>query len=523
MLDQVIQKIKSVQENQPLFQGIKRGIERETLRVNAYAKLAASKHSSKLGSKLTHPHITTDYSENLLELISSPHENIDDLLSQLHDIHAYTASCLPEEYFWPMSMPCRLGSEQEIPIADYGKSNSGQMKMHYRRGLGHRYGRHMQTIAGLHLNFSLPQSFWEFYYTEVSPEHDTLRDCIDNNYMALIRNYLRHSWLIYYLFGASPAVHKSFFSHKAPNYLLLQNKEFYTCDQAVALRMSNIGYQSLVQDTMKISYNSLYEYTETLKRATETPLAAYQRITEQFGAAAQLNSNILQIEAEFYGPIRPKQTFCAGRRPVFTLRSKGIEYLEVRALDIDPFEPLGINRQRVQFMDVFLIYCLLLDKSFLSAADLTTIHQNQIATVTTGGNADCLLRDHKGQQWVLKDWAKAIFADLETVASLLDAEAGDTSYSEALKTYKLLLDEPNRTLAQKYLAAMQSEGFYLDYGRKLMRQHKDFFAQHPLSKDKHLEFVALAKQSLGEQKAMEQDDAISYEEYVKQYYEACDC
>ncbi len=518
MLDHVLDKIQALQKNYPVFQGIKRGIERETLRVNRQGELARTHHSKKLGSKLTHPHITTDYSENLLELITSPFENIDDLIGQLHDIHTYTINSNPDEYFWPLSMPCWLGSDAEIPIADYGTSNSGQMKMHYRRGLGHRYGRHMQTIAGMHYNFSLPASFWEYWYSEINQNFDSLRSCVDHYYMALIRNYLRVSWFTYYLFGASPAAHASFFTHKPAEYLENYNNQFYTTPQAIALRMSDIGYQSKVQDSMSVSYNSLDEYSRDLKKATETSLHSYENITQQFGKNAQLNTSILQIEAEFYSAIRPKQTFCPGQRPVFTLKAKGIEYIEVRNIDINPYQPLGINQQQILLLDTLLVYCVLQESPAFTKNEANMLHQNQIDTVLHGRDPNCMLQ--KGNEKIkLVDWANELFTNLEKVAVMLDENQSGKQHSEAIAFYKQQLAQPSTILSAKYMNELKNNGSYIDHGNKLAQQHHKYFMENRLSKDKQQMFVEMAKDSLAKQKVMEQNDSVSYEEYVRRYYE----
>lgn len=145
---------------QPLTH-IKRGIEKEALRVTTDGLLAQNPHPYNLGSALTHPHITTDYSESLLEFITPAVESIDDTLDFLQQLHRYTATELTAQNIWPASMPCALQGNDSVPIAQYGSSVQGQMKHTYRRGLDMRYGRIMQSIAGIHFNFSLPDSFWQ--------------------------------------------------------------------------------------------------------------------------------------------------------------------------------------------------------------------------------------------------------------------------------------------------------------------------------------------------------------------------
>jgi glutamate--cysteine ligase len=148
-----------------LLRGIVRGYEKECLRVDVGGHIAHTPHPKALGSKLTHPWITTDYSEALLEFITPPSDDPSDPLHTLRDIHRFVAPRIGDETMWASSMPCVLGEDGDIPLADYGSSNKARFKHVYREGLGLRYGRTMQTIAGVHYNWSLPQAFWEALHT----------------------------------------------------------------------------------------------------------------------------------------------------------------------------------------------------------------------------------------------------------------------------------------------------------------------------------------------------------------------
>ena len=137
--------------------GIRRGIEKESLRVAPDGNLSGRSHPRELGSTLTHPNITTDFSEAQLELITGVHATPEACIGQLHEIHRYVYSSLDDELLWVASMPCFVGDDADIPVGRYGTSNIGMAKTVYRLGLGHRYGRLMQTISGIHYNFSLPE------------------------------------------------------------------------------------------------------------------------------------------------------------------------------------------------------------------------------------------------------------------------------------------------------------------------------------------------------------------------------
>ncbi len=191
------------------------GIEKESLRIDPDGHIAQTPHPYGLGSPLTHPSITTDFSEALLEFITPVFHSPEESLSFLSDLHTFMFTQLDrEELIWTSSMPCVLDDDDLIPLAQYGTSNVGKLKTLYRMGLSYRYGRAMQTISGIHFNFSLPDSFWTLYKDLVGTDI-SLRDFKTEQYFNLIRNFRRYSWLLLYLFGASPAVCKKFFKGQA--------------------------------------------------------------------------------------------------------------------------------------------------------------------------------------------------------------------------------------------------------------------------------------------------------------------
>ncbi len=179
------------------------------MRVDANGRLSHRPHPRALGAALTHPYLTTDYSESLPEFVTAPQHSNWETLQLLCDLHVFVHQRLEGELLWPCSMPCVLDADHEIPIAYYGTSNPGLLKTIYRRGLGYRYGRAMQAIAGVHFNYSPPLGLWPAYR-----EHEGRRDAVEDfrsaELMGLVRNYRRHAWLVSYLFGASPALCKSF-------------------------------------------------------------------------------------------------------------------------------------------------------------------------------------------------------------------------------------------------------------------------------------------------------------------------
>ncbi|HET8598294.1 MAG TPA: glutamate--cysteine ligase, partial [Castellaniella sp.] len=319
---------------------IRRGIEKEGLRVDSAGNLALTPHPASLGAALTNPHITTDYSESLLELVTSPLASPEALIGELTDIHAFVALRNPGEAIWNQSMPAHLPAEADIPVAWYGASNTGMLKHVYRQGLAWRYGKIMQCIAGVHYNFSLPENAWDLLAAGASP-----KDRRNAGYMGLIRNFMRHSWLLMYLFGASPAVSRSFLQHAGlESQLTRLSPDTYCLPWATSLRMSDLGYKNPTQSELHLCYNDLDTFTARIHAAVTTPWPDYEAIgTHRDGQRIQLNTNILQIENEYYANIRPKQTAGRCERPNTILRQRGIQYVEVRCMDIDPWEPAGIS------------------------------------------------------------------------------------------------------------------------------------------------------------------------------------
>ncbi len=350
----------------PLLNQCLHGIERECLRVDAHGHLAMTPHPIALGSALTHPQITTDYSEALLEFITGTDQDPRNTLAELEAIHRFTYAKLGDEYLWSPSMPCPLPSEADIPIAEYGSSNIGRLKHVYRQGLALRYGKTMQCIAGIHYNFSLPEALWPVLQADDGDTRSE-RDYRSARYIGLIRNFRRYSWLLMYLFGASPALDAGFLRGR-PHQLEALDADTLYLPYATSLRMSDLGYQNNAQAGLTPCYDDLSSYTESLYRAVSTPYAPYEAmgIKDAAGNWQQLNTNVLQIENEYYSNIRPKRVTATGERPLQALRARGIQYIEVRCLDINPFLPLGIDLNEARFLDAFLLFCALADSPCLA-------------------------------------------------------------------------------------------------------------------------------------------------------------
>ena len=393
--------------------GIRRGIEKESLRVRPDGTLAATPHPAGLGSALTHPHITTDFSESQLELITGVHTGVEACLEELTQIHQFVYREIGDELLWCASMPCKLPADGAIPIGRYGSSNVGRAKSVYRTGLVHRYGARMQTISGIHYNFSMPNGQW--------PKLLGYSD-INTAYFALIRNFRRHAWLLFYLFGASPAVCASFVDGQAHGLRELVPGTLYL-PHATSLRMGRLGYQSDAQSSLAVSYNSLDSYAASLQDALTRPYPAYEAIGIREGDDyRQLATSLLQIENEFYGKIRPKRRIRPGERPLHALRERGVEYVEVRLMDLDPFCPIGITSATIRLLDVFLLHCLLCDSPEDTPQEIAAIGRNQ-ERVAARGREPGLRLERGGQEVDLSEWGAQVLAECQPIAAVLDETA----------------------------------------------------------------------------------------------------
>ncbi|WP_136248130.1 glutamate--cysteine ligase [Halomonas borealis] len=503
------------------FGRLRRGIEKEGLRVDGAGRIAQSLHPRALGAKLTHPHITTDYSESLLEYITPVYSRPEDALEFLSDLHRFSYRRLGDERIWPASMPSRLDGNDSVPIADYGDSNVGRMKHAYRRGLDVRYGRIMQAIAGVHYNVSLPDDLFALL-RELDGEGETaMQDYRSVRYFGLIRNFRRHSWLLLYLFGASPAVDRSFLPDgRVPEGLEPHGDETLISPYATSLRMSDLGYQNKVQEQLKICFNSLSNYVNTLRHAISTPWGDYeQRGVQVDGDWRQLNANILQIENEYYSDIRPKRVARHDETPSQALEARGVEYIEVRCLDLNPFDPLGIDAVQSRFLDTFLMWCLLSESPWISDEECEHLDDNRRLVVSRGRDPELRL-DHHGCKRSIADWGGEIFAELAEVATLLDRLEDGTPHGEALAALAPRLEDPSQTPSGRLLARLQSrDEEFIEAIRSLADEQAEGLREAPIGRAREALLDQLVETSLQQQGDIEAADVESFADFLSDYFE----
>ena len=493
-----------------------RGIERETLRVDSEGKLAMTPHPAALGSALTNPQITTDYSESLLEFITPAESDIADALKELDAVHRFVYSQLGDELLWSESMPAHLPDEDQIPIAWYGKSHIGMLKHVYRRGLALRYGRTMQCIAGIHYNYSLAEDLWRLLRREEDSPISAMH-FQSESYIALIRNFHRYSWLLMYLFGASPALSTHFLRGRQHKLEALSDDTLYL-PYATSLRMSDLGYQNNAQAGLVPPYNTLREYMTSLLNAVRQPYAPYEALgTRKNGDWVQINTNVLQIENEFYATIRPKRVIRSGERAVEALCARGVQYIEVRCMDVDPFEPVGINLQTSRFLDAFLLFCALED-SPLTDNDEGKLNVENFARTVKQGRKPGLTLHRREKELTLQLWGMELLDKITAVAELLDTQRSDGAHMQSLNVQREKLLNPDATPSARVLASIREHGDSFErFALHQSRQHAADFRSRTPSAEEKAYFSKLADDSLAEQAEMERSQTGDFDSFITDY------
>ncbi len=511
-------RLEKVASNPEVFKQFGRGVERETLRYCQDGQLSTTSHPEGLGSAFTNKWITTDFAESLLEFITPVSHDIPELMAQLKDIHHFTQTKMGEEKMWPLSMPCYVASEDDINLAQYGSSNSARMKTLYREGLKRRYGSLMQIISGVHFNFSFPESFWDVLYGE--QEEEARQETKSAAYFALIRNYYRFGWMIPYFFGASPALCGSFIQGRETALPFENLGGTLYLPKSTSLRLSDLGYTNNAQSALKIGFNSIDEYLEGLSDAIRRPSEAFAKIGVKVdGEYRQLNSNILQIENELYAPIRPKRVAKSGEKPSEALKRSGVEYIEVRSLDVNPFSPVGITEEQVRFLDLFLTWAALSDSDPMDNCELECWRDNWNKVIVSGREKGLMLQiGCQGERLSLQDWAHRVFTDLRQIAQSMDASLGSHAYQEVCDKLANWIDNPELTTSGQLLDLTKELGGLGKVGCSLGMKHRETNLNHGYQYYSQDLMEREAVDSIEKQAQAEQSDVLSFDEFLEDYF-----
>lgn len=481
------------------------------MRINSEGKASTAQHPEGLGHKLTHPYITTDYSENLLEFITSVKETTDDLITELQALHGYSLDKMGDELVWPNSMPSILPAESKIPIAYYGESNVGKLKTLYRKGLSHRYGSSMQTIAGLHYNFSFSDDFWRKYH-QIQKSKLSLQEFKSEEYFKLIRNFKRYSWALMYLFGCSPVVHSSFLEDKEHDLKKLGEETFYT-PHGISLRMGGLGYTSSAQEDMIVCFDKVQTYIQKIEEARLQSYPEYEAIgLIKNGEYLQLNSHLLQIDNEYYSTIRPKNIAKSRESALKALYFRGVEYIEVRLLDLNPLAPLGFTKEQIQFMHLFLSWCLVKDSSLLNDAEYKENAQNFQLSVLEGRNPKLNLFK-EGKEVPLKDRLAEMLHDME---ELLGDVLKQEDYTKAMNAQKEKCEDITKIPSNIFLSELEKfDNNYVEFSRTKAKMFKKVFA---CSEDFKRLLDGQVKLSFEQEKKILAQDKLEFDDFLTKYF-----
>jgi len=500
-----------------VLRGGRKGVEKESLRVSPDGYIARTGHPEALGAPLTNEHITTDFSEALIELVTPPFGETWELLQYLCDIHQFVYRHLNDELLWATSMPSAINGDASIPLAQFGSSNVGRMKTVYRHGLGVRYGRIMQAISGVHFNYSFSERLWGVL-EDINQSKQPRQDFVSDQYFGVLRNYRRYGWLVLYLFGTSPAVSNSFFAGRENTLPHLDADTVYE-PYGTSLRMSDIGYRNKNQSTLSVSVNSLAEYVRDLSSAIHTPYPPYEKIGVKVdGVYQQLNANILQIENEYYSFIRPKRIARSGERPTKALHRAGVEYVEVRALDVSAFDPVGVNQNKLRFLEAFLALCVLRESAPISPGEQLALDANHLTVARRGREPNLKLR-REGREFAMAEWARELLDSMQGLCEMLDHGEPARPYSSALEQQRAKIDDVERTPSARLLAEMRQSGeSFFQLALRMSNVHKDYFlGLYPPNKSRLGEFAAEAQESLEAQRNIEAADTTNFDSYLAHY------
>lgn len=413
------------------------GVEREGLRVGVKGELSRNKHPKVFGNKIMNPYITTDFSESQLELITpvfNTSKEVYDFLNALYDIVALE---IGDEYIWPESMPCIIPDDREIPIATFCKCKQGEEARAYREELLRKYGGKIQLISGIHYNFSLDDDVLNKLYENSSKKED-FKTFKDNLYLKIVRNYLRYRWLLIYLLGSTGVVHSSY---KGECLKKLDNisQGAYSCEGTVSYRNSDCGYGNRV--TLFADYTSTREYVNSLKRF--------------------INDGLIQSPKEFYSSVRPK-----GKNPnkiLESLLNEGIQYLEYRSIDINPFSKGGISLEDLEFLELFNLYLLFKEESNYKDWQIDGL-ENQKNIARNGGLDIELIRD--GEKVSKVQWGLEILNEIRDINHILNLGKGELidAQIEKIKDYK-------KTNTYRFIELVKEKG-YIDSHLDLSKKYK---------------------------------------------------
>jgi len=470
-----------------------KGLEKENLRSDPEGKISNNDFPEAFGIHNFNSFVTLDYSEPHLEIVTPTFEDNQELFRFLKHLHTYVESNLGEDFLWNYSMPPRF-KRKYIKLPPHRDANITKLAHLYRLGLRNRYGDKMQSTAGIHFNISFSDSVIK-----------SLSESKTDIYLGACRNFLRIFPLVLRLIGCSPVTHKSFLKDRNLNIDELNDEDCYL-PKSTSLRVSRLGYYSEEQDENFITFNSLEEYLETIQNYINTPNEKFSDIS--LDLKQQVNNGTIQMESELYNHIRPKGIFSTTERQYNQLKKSGIEYLEIRSIDLNPYSEIGISIEDVEFLELLSLFCSLSDSPKIDETEATVIKEN-IRRASEVGQDCSLLNGFGGKKGEtnIKELTNALLEDLKSFAKKIEFESElDNMFIE----YFSRNDSPLSTRLLNDLASDEILSYVLNKSKKITDKVPDsvldlFTKESALSEKEYL-------------KAKNQDN-IDFQTFIKNFRE----
>ena len=432
-----IEKIKKTNTTKEILKG-RFGIEREGLRIKKNGELSLTKHPKIFGNKIENPLITTDFSESQIEIITPCLDSINETYKILNTLTDIINTKIPEnEYLWNQSLPCILPPEDKIPIAKYTGGKKAKKAEEYRQNLVKKYGTQKQMISGIHYNFSIAEETIKTLYTKLQ-SNETYREFKNQLYLKIIRNYFRYGWLILYLTGSTVAAHQTYTNECISILENLNQTEYYT-KKGPSIRNGSTGYKNQIP---------LHPRYETLKE--------YIKDVETF-----IREKKLTEAKELYTPIRLKAK--DNENILESLKTNGIQYIEIRSIDINPFEKIGINKKDMEILHLFLIYLLLKEESEYKGWQ-TEADYNYEKIAEYGYQNPTLKKD--GTKITFENWAKEITAEIKELNKILGLKKDDL-----IEIMEIRINNVENTYGKKLIDLIEKEG-YINSNIKIAIENK---------------------------------------------------
>lgn len=419
------------------------GIEKESVRVNENGELATTPHPEIFGEKTENPYITVDFSESQIEMITPTVNSVEKAYDFLRNIHEIVATNLKGEYLWSQSVPPILPSEELIPL---GKFPQNKELEKYREKLALKYGRKKQLLSGIHFNFSFDDEFLKELY-ELSKEKTSFKEFKNNIYLKISRNYFKYGWMIIYLLGASPVIHETYLQ-KCIDKMKKFTDDTYYFEDLVSFRNGSCGYRN--EKDFFVNYESVDKYVESLERLIEK---------ESISSAK-----------EYYSPIRLKTK--KPKEILKELKNSGIEYLEFRSIDLNPFSEIGIEKVDLEFLHLFILFLFLKDDEPFEEKDYFRYLKNQEILANRGNSDEFRLICCEDKSVSPKEYSMVILEEIERHLKNIGVF---TSKDESTLQYQKNKILSNTLYSDLVLKGVRTKGFvkfHIDKAKKFLLEMK---------------------------------------------------